>query len=170
MGTAQFFVRHRPYGAWVPTLEEVIYDAAKGALADQEAVVTGIRQRTGTLLAAHALVASFLGATTVKAKGLHGFGWGAVAALVVGLIVAAVVLSNWKMRFAVDAPELYDELYEQAARESEAGTLGWLVSAAFGYQRLRAVNSVRVRRMGWLLTALGALMVLQTLFWLAALR
>lgn len=112
----------------MPTLEEVVYDAAKDALADQDAVVTGIRQRMGTLLAAHALVASFLGATTVSAKGLHGFGWGAVAALVAGLIVAAVVLSNWKMRFAVDAPELYEE------------------------------------------PALGTLMVLQTLFWLAALR
>ena len=155
---------------WVPTLEEIVYDAGKEALADQEAVVTGIRQRTGTLLAAHALVASFLGATTVKARGLHGFGWFAVAALVAGLIVAAVVLSNWRMRFAVDAPELYDELYSEAEEEADAGTLGWLVSAAYGYQQLRAVNAQRVRIMGWLLTTLGILMVLQTLFWLAALR
>ena len=67
--------------------------------------MTGIRQRTGTLLAAHALVASFLGATTVTAKGLHGFSWSALAALVVGLAISAVLLSNWKLRFAVDAPD-----------------------------------------------------------------
>jgi hypothetical protein len=45
----------------VDTLEELTYHAGRDALADQESVVTGIRQRTGTLLAAQALVASFLG-------------------------------------------------------------------------------------------------------------
>jgi hypothetical protein len=47
------------------TLEEIVFEAGRDALADQDSVVNGIRQRTGTLLAAHALVASFLGATTV---------------------------------------------------------------------------------------------------------
>jgi hypothetical protein len=31
------------------------------------------------------------------------------------------------LKFAIDARELYDELYEQAAREAPADTLGWLV-------------------------------------------
>lgn len=132
--------------------------------------MTGIRQRTGTLLAAHALVASFLGATTVKAKGLHGFSWAALAALVIGLVISAVLLSNWKLRFAVDAPDLYAELYDEAAVEAESGTLGWLVSAAYGYHNLRRTNAKRVRIMGVLLTLLGVAMVLQTIFWLVALR
>lgn len=154
----------------MPRLEEIVYQAGRDALADQDGVVTGIRQRTGTLLAAHALVASFLGATTVRAKGLHGWSWGAVASLVIGLAIAAVLLSNWKLRFAIDAPELYDELYKTADAEAEDETLGWLVSVAYGYQRLRASNAGRVKWMGRLLTILGVLMVLQTLFWLAALR
>ena len=124
----------------------------------------------GTLLAAHALVASFLGATTVKAKGLHGFSWAALVALLLGLIIAAVLLSNWKLRFAVDAPDLYAELYEEAAAEAASDTLGWLVSAAYGYHALRRADVQRVRIMGGLLTSLGTLMVLQTLFWLVALR
>lgn len=45
----------------MPTLEEITYEAGRHALSDQDALVSGIRQRTGTLLAAHALVASFLG-------------------------------------------------------------------------------------------------------------
>ena len=154
----------------MPRLEEIVYQAGRDALADQDAVVTGIRQRTGTLLAAHALVASFLGATTVQAKGLHGWSWWAVAALVTGLAIAAVLLSNWNLRFAIDAPELYEELYTAAADEAEDETLGWLVSAAYGYQTLRGSNAFRVKLMGRLLTILGVLMVLQTLFWLAALR
>lgn len=154
----------------MPTLEEIVYQAGRDALADQDSVVTGIRQRTGTLLAAHALVASFLGATTVKAKGLHGFSWAALAALLLGLVIAAVLLSNWKLRFAIDAPDLYAELYDEAAQEADRDTLGWLVSAGYGYHNLRRANTKRVRIMGFLLTLLGALMVLQTLFWLVALR
>ena len=46
------------------TLDQIAYDTGRSALADQESLVAGIRQRTGTLLAAHALVASFLGGAT----------------------------------------------------------------------------------------------------------
>ena len=35
------------------TLEEITYEAGRHALAEQESAVAGIRQRTGTLLAAH---------------------------------------------------------------------------------------------------------------------
>jgi hypothetical protein len=77
---------------------------------------------------------------------------------------------NWKLRFAIDAPDFYAELYDEAASEAETDTLGWLVSAAYGYHNLRRANASRVRIMGGLLTALGVLMVLQTLFWLIALR
>jgi hypothetical protein len=147
-------------------LEEIVFQAGRDALADQDGVVIGIRQRTGTLLAAHAIVASFLAATTVRAKGLHGFSWAALVALLLGLIVAAVLLSNWKLRFAVDA----SDLYEKAAAEAESDTLGWLASAAYGYHNLWRANARRVSIMGTLLTALGILMVLQTFCWLIALR
>jgi len=153
----------------VPSLEEITYNAGRDALADQESLVTGIRQRTGTQLAAHALVASFLGATTVHARGLHAWSWAALVLLVIGLVVAAALLAPWKLEFAVDAGDLYRKLYEQASEEADAGTLGWLAAAGFGYQQLRANNANKVRRMSWLSGALGVLMVFQTLAWLAAL-
>ncbi len=105
-----------------------------------------------------------------KARGLHGFSWAALVALLLGLIIAAILLSNWKLRFAIDAPDLYAKLYNEAAAEADADTLGWLVSAAYGYHNLRRANAKRVRVMGLLLTLLGVLMVLQTVFWLIALR
>jgi hypothetical protein len=55
----------------MPTLEEITYDAGRAALADQESVVYGIRQRTGTPMAAQALVASFLGGTAINGHGFH---------------------------------------------------------------------------------------------------
>jgi hypothetical protein len=156
------------YGGVVVTIEEITYRAGQGALADQESVVTGVRQRTGTQLAAHALVASFLGATAIHARGLGAWGWIALTALVAGLIVAAVLLAPWRLRFAVDASDLYGELYEQAAAEAEADTLGWLVAAGFSYQRLQAENSRKVRRMSLFSGSLGAFLIVQTLAWLVA--
>jgi hypothetical protein len=121
----------------VKTLEEIAYEAGREALADQEALVAGVRQRTGTLLAAHALVASFLGGTTIRETGLDVWGWIAVTLLVVGLVAAAILLAPWNLKFSVDSRRLYEELYDEAAGEAEAGTLGWLASAGYGYQALR---------------------------------
>lgn len=153
----------------MPTLEEITYEAGRSALADQESVVAGIRQRTGTLLAAHALVASFLGATTVRARGLHTLGWVALTALVLGLFAAAILLAPWRLSFAVDARDLYDALCERASAEAHTSTLKWLAGAGFGYQRLRETNATTVGRMSRLSGALGVLMVIQMLAWLAAL-
>lgn len=121
----------------MPTLEEITYEAGRAALADQESIVSGVRQRTGTQLAAHALVASFL--------------------------------APWQLKFAVDAVDLYKELYPQAANEADADTLGWLAAAGFGYQQRRAENHKKVQLMAWLSGFLGVLMVAQTLAWIAAL-
>jgi hypothetical protein len=153
----------------MPRLEEITYEAGRQALADQEALVSGIRQRTGTLLAAHALVASFLGAATIRAHGLEALGWIALAALVLGLCMSAVLLAPWQLKFAVDARELYDELYPKAGAEAEADTLGWLAAAGYGYQALREENADTVRVMSWLSGAVGILMIAQTISWLAAL-
>jgi hypothetical protein len=153
----------------VPRLEEITYDAGRHALADQETLISGVRQRTGTLLAAHALVASFLGAATIRAQGLEALGWIALVALVLGLFASAVLLAPWQLKFAVDARELYDALYEQASAEADTDTLGWLAAAGYGYQALREENARKVRLMSWLSGAVGILMIAQTISWLAAL-
>lgn len=152
------------------TLEEITYEAGRAALADQESLVAGVRQRTGTLLAAQALVASFLGGAAIKGHRLDGWGWSAVAMLVLGLAIAAIVLAPWRLRFAVDATDLYELLYEQAAAESADETLGWLASVGYTYQAIRVENSKRVRWMSSLSGALGVVMILQTVLWLLALR
>jgi hypothetical protein len=101
--------------------------------------------------------------------GLDVWAWVAVSSLVLGLVFAAVLLAPWNLKFSVDAPQLYDELYEQAAAEAEKGTFGWLAAAGYGYQALREENASRVRWMSRASGALGGLMVLQTLAWLAGL-
>jgi hypothetical protein len=61
------------------------------------------------------------------------------------------------------------ELYEQASTEADAGTLGWLAAAGYGYQALREKNAGMVTWMSRISGVLGVLMVLQTLAWLAGL-
>jgi hypothetical protein len=153
----------------VARLEEIVYDAGRQALAEQEASVSGIRQRTGTLLAAHALVASFLGAAVIRAHGFDAFAWIALCTLMLGLGMAAVLLAPWELEFAVDARELYRRLSLQARTDAEGDELGWLVEAAYGYQLLCDENTSKVRLMSRLSGALRALMIVRTLAWLAAL-
>jgi hypothetical protein len=153
----------------VARLEEITYEAGRHALADQEALVSGIRQRTGTLLAAHVLVASFLGAVVIRAHGLDAFGWIALGALVLGLGAAAVLLAPWDLKFAVDARELYSYLSSQAEAEADNDGLGWLVEAGYGYQAILHENAKTVRLMSGLSGVLGTSMIVQTLAWLAAL-
>jgi hypothetical protein len=112
---------------------------------------------------------SFLGAATIRAQGLETLGWIALITLVLGLCASAVLLAPWQLKFAVDARELYDELYEQASAEADTGTLGWLAAAGYGYQALREENARKVRLMSWLSGLVGILMIAQTISWLAAL-
>ena len=150
----------------MPSLEEITYEAGRHALSDQEALVAGIRQRTGTLLAAHALVASFLGAAAVRSSGLNAWAWVGIVALVLGLIVAAALLAPWELRFAIDARLLYERLYEQAAAEAPSGRQRWLAAAGYSYQALQEANGGRVRILERLSGLLALLVVVQTLAWL----
>jgi hypothetical protein len=106
----------------VARLEDIAYEAGRHALADQESLVSGIRQRTGTLLAANALVASFLGAATIRAHGFDVFGWIALVALVLGLCAAAVLLAPWDLKFAIDARDLYSQLYPYRLKSKPTAT------------------------------------------------
>jgi hypothetical protein len=132
-------------------------------------LVSGIRQRTGTLLAAHALVASFLGAAVIRGHGLDVFGWIALGALVLGLGAAAVLLAPWDLKFSLKARDLYNLLYQRALVEAQDDTLSWLAEAGYTYRTRCEENMRKVQLMSWLSGALGVLMIVQTLAWLATL-
>ena len=86
-----------------------------------------------------------------------------------GLIVAAVLLAPWKLKFSVDAALLCDELYEDAAAEAEAGTLGGSRERATCISRCAKRNAPRVAVMARISGPPGVLMVVETLAWLAGL-
>lgn len=147
------------------TPEQLIYEIGRSALSDQESLVAGIRQRTGTLLAADALIASFLGGATLRAQGASPLTWIALAMLVAGLIVATVLLAPWPLRFALDTRAIYEAL----RRPAVADATELLVRVGLAHQKLHSANDEAVRRMARLSGALSALTVGQTLAWTAAL-
>ncbi|MGH2845685.1 MAG: hypothetical protein ACRDL0_06630 [Thermoleophilaceae bacterium] len=109
----------------MPRLEEITYDLAVRALADQESALRDLRARTGTLLTAASLIASFLGGQAIARAELS-------ALVVVGVIVFGicvvlclyVLLPKEGLIFAIDGPQAYQALY--AVRDDEEEAQRWL--------------------------------------------
>jgi hypothetical protein len=91
----------------VATVHEIVYDEAMRGLDLQRASVDALRSRAGTLLAAAALVTTFLGGQALEGdRALTCLGWWAVAAFIGVAALAIVVLLPWRFDFSLSAPEL----------------------------------------------------------------
>jgi hypothetical protein len=109
--------------------KKLAYDESVRALQLQSSVLDELRSRTGILLAALALSASFLGARALDSEGLSALAWAAIACFSVsGLCClgilwpskgwsftsdATVILDQWV--HSPDEPSL-DDMYEKFAR------------------------------------------------------
>lgn len=95
-------------------LERLAYESALRALDAQERALTELRARTGTLLAAAALVASFLGAQTIQhSNRLATLEALALVALAVSIAACTyVLLPKREFVFSLDGTRLFEELYE----------------------------------------------------------
>jgi hypothetical protein len=102
-------------------LAELSYDSAVRALDLQEPAVEQLRARTGTLLAASSLTASFLGAQTIQ----HAGGLGVLVVLALISLVSSIVLCVYVLLpkrgfvFAMRAPTMYETLYEIGGDEEQ---------------------------------------------------
>lgn len=100
-------------------LAELSYEAGVRALDLQERSVEQLRARTGTLLAASSLTASFLGAQAIAhTNGLGVLGGLALVSLAASIGLCVYVLLPKKgFTFSVSAPEMYEQLF--AVRDDE---------------------------------------------------
>jgi hypothetical protein len=110
-----------PYGfKAVASLEQATYELALRALAQPEQALTEIRARTGTLLTASSLIASFLGAEAIARNGLNVWIVLALVAFGVSVVLSIyVLLPKEGLIFALDAPETYEALYDVRDDEEE---------------------------------------------------
>jgi cytochrome c-type biogenesis protein CcmH/NrfG len=146
------------------TLAELTYEQAHKALEQQERQVNELRQRTGTLLAAAALTASFFGAA---ALGRDGVG---IPVVLAGVALAVTVLSGLyvlyphELKFASDARRLYDDL---ASDKDDSERLH--LRLAFGLRDTRERNGLRVDQLVRCLAVSAVALVIQVACWTWAL-
>lgn len=110
-------------------LAELAYRSSAQALVQQEAALNELRSRTGTLLAANAVTASFLGAVALKGGRLDAAAGLAVICFVVSLGAALfILLPRTGLRFSISGPVLYETLYDcgEDAEEVHRRTAYWL--------------------------------------------
>ncbi|HYM55001.1 MAG TPA: hypothetical protein VES97_06540 [Solirubrobacteraceae bacterium] len=147
-----------------PILAQLTYEQAQKALEQQERQVDELRQRTGTLLAAAALTASFFGAAALGHDGL------AAPVVFAGIALAATVLSGLyvlyphELEFSVDARRLYDDL---APDQNDPDRL--LLRLAFGLRDTRERNGGAVDWLARCLALAAVALIVQIACWTWAL-
>jgi hypothetical protein len=143
-------------------LSQLSYDAAVRALDLQERGIEQLRARTGTLLAASSLTASFLGAQTIQ----HTGGLGTLGALALISLAASIVLSVYVLLpksgfvFSVNAPRMYETLYEIAEDEEEVRRrlIYWL-------EEYWKANQSKIEDLGRYFFGASIALTLQLVFW-----
>ncbi len=149
-------------GMSADTLSELAYDAAIRALDLQERAVEQLRSRTGTLLAAASLTASFLGAQSIQ----HTGGFGALNALALLSMVSSISLCVYVLLpkrgfvFSLSAPGMYEQLYP--VREDEEEVRRRLIYWLEDYWR---ANQEKIDRLGRYYLAATVALVLQLVLW-----
>ena len=147
-----------------PSLALLVYEQAQKALEKQERQVSELRQRTGTLLAAATLTASFFGAGALARDAASA------PVIVAGLALAVTVLSGLyalyphRLDFAADARSVYAQLARDRDDPERA-----LMRLAFLLRDGRALNGRVVDRLGRCLGLATLALVVQVLAWIWAL-
>jgi hypothetical protein len=99
---------------------ELSYEEGIRALDLQERALEQLRARTGTLLAASSLTASFLGAQAIAHAGrLGALGVSALVSLAASIGLCVYVLIPKRFTFSLGAPDMYEQLFAVRTDEEE---------------------------------------------------
>ena len=109
--------------------ERIVYDESVRVMASQEDVLTGLRGRAGTLLAAASLVTAFLAPAALEARDpkthelvrqFDALAWIATGSFVAVVIAALVVLWPYDWIFGHSSHDLMDQLLDAKPPADEA--------------------------------------------------
>lgn len=146
----------------ISSLAELSYQAGVRALDLQERAVEQLRARTGTLLAASSLTASFLGAQAIAhSSGLGVLGGLALVSLAasIGLCVY-VLLPKKEFTFSLNAPQVYEQLY--AVRDDDEEVRRRL---AYWLEEFWQANQVKIDELGRYYLGAAVALGAQLVFW-----
>jgi hypothetical protein len=148
------------------SLAQLSYHAALRALDGQERGLEELRARTGTLLAAASLVASFLGAQTIqRTNSLDTIEALALIALAVSVGASTyVLLPKEGFIFSLNGIRLYETLYEYRDDDTEMQR-----RLAYWLEGYWSANEAKIGKLGTWFFAAAMGLVLQLVFWTWAL-
>jgi hypothetical protein len=141
-------------------LTDLSYAAAVRALEVQERAVDQLRARTGLLLAATSLTASFLGAQTLQhANGIDTLEGLALVSLLISVGTCTYVLLPKKgFVFSLSGAEMYEELFEFDDDEMRQRLIYWLEAYWQG-------NQMSVESLGRYFFAAAVAFLFQLILW-----
>lgn len=122
----------------------IVYDEALRGIARQQAVIDGLRTRTGTLFAAASLVTAFLGGqAATENRDLGLLIWVAIGAFVALFLLVLAILWPWRFRFVLDPKILIEDHLQKDVPELET-YLGEIWGENY------ELNQVRMDQLHWL--------------------
>lgn len=142
-------------------IADLAYRLSLRTLNQQEAALNELRARTGTLIGAAALVASFLGGTTLARDGFTAW----TAAALIGLVVSTlfsvlVVLPQSGLTFSLRGSALYEREVED-----EVGIAETLRRLTYWLEGFHDGNAQRVERLFWYFRISVLALVLEIACW-----
>jgi hypothetical protein len=143
-------------------LAELSYETAVRALDLQERGVEQLRARTGTLLAASSLTASFLGAQAIQhSNGVDTLGALALVALACSVLLCIyVLLPKSGFVFSLSAPTVYESLYSVSDDTDEVHR-----RLAYWLEEYWQANQAKIDILGRYYFAAAIALVFQLVFW-----
>jgi hypothetical protein len=146
-------------------LAELAYELALRALDHQDGLLDELRARTGTLLAAASIVASFLGATAIDRGGLGFLAVGALVAFVMSIGASVyVLLPKRSLVFSINGPVVIEEAISAQLDLAET-----YLQLAYWTEDFRSANVETVNRLfTWYRVAVFALLA-EVCLWAAQL-
>jgi hypothetical protein len=157
---------------------ELAYEASVRAIEDQASVLESARARAGTILAASALVTSFLGSEALSRatlqqtdQSLHAitFTGAAIASLIVTALLTLAILFPYRMRFSISAREMVGILDARAEMDEPVTDTEALREVALRHEAMYDFNSFRIRILLWCFRGAIVGLVAQVAFWIVVL-
>jgi hypothetical protein len=144
----------------------VVYEAAVRAASGQASVLDGLRARAGTVLAAAALVSSFLGGQALRnsqhLRALSFVGL-ALASFVVSALLALVIFWPFDFRFGLSARAMLAALGDH---DGSSSTADFFRALALQLEWRYRQNSRKIRRLLWAFELGIVCLVLEVAAWL----
>lgn len=148
------------------TVEKLAYDEAVRGLESQRASLDALRTRTGTLMAAAALVTTFIGGRALKGD---NSAWTVVAiiAFVAVVVMSFMVLLPWKLHFALPPAQL---IVDYVDPDPQVKPTAMLRDLALHHGTTVNNNRHKQERLFWFFRCAIILLGLEVISWLIELE